>query len=520
MKKITLLVFCFIASCTLGFAQTYWHASHPGSDFYNLMGYITIDGEESFSESLEIGTFLGETCVGADWYPWEEGGHLLYFGTFYGTVGNVVTFKLYNHDSGEILDLNCEVTATLTENRGCIGCNWPDEELFVFAFTTPSTSQTYELPIPAYGAGNTGGYHLISSPVTEEITPSTGNGFVSGNFDLYYFNQATEMEWINYDPNEFTIQSTKGYLYASEGGTTLEFTGTAYSGDGVIPLVYSEANPSTEMRGWNLIGNPFPNENGATINKACYVMKADGTDLDPKGANTLIPAMNGVFVKATGTGQSATFTPSNGDNPGNANVVVNILKDRGVAMDRAIVCFDNNGTLPKFMLNPDNTKVYIPQEDGNYAVVNSNIENSLPVNFKANEDGNYTLKIEVNDIRMEYLHLIDNMTGADVDLLVQPDYQFSATSHDYESRFTLVFKATTGVNEQTQQSFCFVNGRSLYFCEDVEGADFSLVDMTGRTLCNKVLKGNGVDLSSLSQGVYVVRLANGNEVKVQKVVIR
>ena len=53
---------------------------------------------------------------------------------------------------------------------------------------------------------------------------------------------------------------------------------------------------------------------------------------------------------------------------------------------------------------------------------------------------------------MAYLHLIDNMTGADVDLLSPegviagedpqsptPSYTFTAKTTDYESRFKLVF---------------------------------------------------------------------------------
>jgi hypothetical protein len=52
-------------------------------------------------------------------------------------------------------------------------------------------------------------------------------------------------------------------------------------------------------------------------------------------------------------------------------------------------------------------------------------------------------------VSFSYLHLIDNMTGADVDLLPllrgqgglnQPaTYTFTAKTTDYESRFKLVF---------------------------------------------------------------------------------
>ncbi len=533
MKKLLIITILVLFGRTV-FSQTHWTPVTGIESTMSVTGVIIIDGVEQQSNQLEIGAFCGDECRGAKKASYNPVWHRYTVPiSICGNDGDIIVFRIFNHDPEVNTELDLQSLNTITFVTNAIIGN-TNATAFQFAFTTPSTSQTYTLNIEGYGAGNAGGYHLIASPVTEAITPSTENGFISSNFDLYYFDQNGDdeyNEWINYkaedyeqngtiNPNFGNIVSGKGYLYASEGGTTLQFTGTAYSGDGVIPLVYSETNPDATMHGWNLIGNPFLNENGAIIDRAGYKMKADGTDLEAFDANTVIPAMNGVFVKATEEGENVTFAPNVVNNSNAAKIVVNVLKDRGVAMDRAIVRFDNSSTLPKFMLNPDNTKVYIPQGGEDYAVVNSNIENSMPVNFKASEDGNYTLKIEVNDVRMEYLHLIDNKTGADVDLLVQPDYQFSATNHDYESRFTLVFKAMTGVNEQTQQTFCFVNGRNLYFCEDVEGADFSLVDMTGRTLCNKVLKGNGVDLSSLSQGVYVVRLTNGNDVKVQKVVVR
>ena len=516
MKKITLFVFCLIASCTIGYAQTYWHASHPGNGFYNLMGYITIDGEESFSESLEIGSFNEDgTCVGADWYPWEEEGHLLYFGTFYGNVGDVVSFKLYDHESGEILDLNCEVTATLTEDKGCIGCNWPDEELFIFAFTTPA-AEPHHLTIEGYG-DNEGGYHLIASPVTEPITPSVENGFLteSGtNYDLYYFDQQGDSdgnEWINYNPNQFTIQSTKGYLYASKAGTTLEFAGTDYNGDGIVPLEYYETNQSQNMWGWNLIGNPFPQD--ATIDLACYKMNGEGTELEPFDGGATVEAMNGVFVKATGTNQSAEFSTTSG-NGSHAKVVLNVMQNRGANIDRAIVSLNGNSSLPKFMLNPENTKIYIPQGGEDYAVVSST-DNELPVSFKAKENGTYTLKVAVENTEMYYLHLIDHIAGNDVDLLANPSYTFEANSGDFANRFTLVMSNTEGVDEH----FAYYNGIG-WTISNTGQATLQVIDMTGRIVNNTAIDGvTQLDINA-APGVYMLRLVNGNDVKVQKVVVR
>ena len=39
------------------------------------------------------------------------------------------------------------------------------------------------------------------------------------------------------------------------------------------------------------------------------------------------------------------------------------------------------------------------------------------VNFKAEENGTYTISVDVDNVEMDYLHLIDNLTGDDIDLL-------------------------------------------------------------------------------------------------------
>ena len=520
MKKlIVLLTACFVSSFL--FAQHFIPTEIGYQLSMGITASIKIDGEApNYQDNeLEIGVFCGNECrnargsageivpIYAYWYSLGSSIHYLR-----GTItvnceaGEKLTFKLYDCVQGIELDLiSPEVTAR--EDGYGIAYN-----PYVIDFTTPAPQPTtYELPITGY-SGTADRYYLISSPIGE-VRPAEVENMTTGEFDLYYFDQAQQLEWINIENGNTPLEAGKGYLYANSATTTLRFTGTPYSGTGTFPLSYTEDNPDEIMRGWNLVGNPFPNE--ASVNLDHYVMNELGTDLIT--STERVAAMNGIFVKATATGQNVIFSQNS---EGKSQVAINVLKDRGAAIDRAIVRFDANSILPKFMLDSNNTKIYIPQSGSQYAVVSSDNVNSLPVNFKARENGNYTLSIDITEVRMEYLHLIDNMTGADVDLLVQPDYHFTASSHDYEARFTLVFRAMTGVEEQGQQSFCFVNGRNLYFCEDVEGTTLSLVDMTGRTVRHETLKGNGVSLSNLSEGIYVVRLTNGNDTKVQKIVVK
>ena len=510
MKKVFLLLSALII-VGITEAQTHWNAGNF-KNYKMVKGIILIDGEEQNSASLEIGAFCGEECrasIKAQLFPPTQQYVVnLSIGTDLDNPNETIVFRIFDHSVGDLgEELLLESTNNLVLDNfdpvGTIGA-W-----YQFSFTTPS--QTFELPITGY-SGTADRYYLISSPIGE-VSPAEVENMTTGEFDLYYFDQAQQLEWINIENGNTPLEAGKGYLYANSATTTLRFTGTPYSGTGTFPLSYTEDNPDEIMRGWNLVGNPFPNE--ASVNLDHYVMNEFGTDLITSSGP--VAAMNGIFVKATAANQNVTFSQNS---EGKSQVAINVLKDRGAAIDRAIVRFDANSILPKFMLDSNNTKIYIPQSGSQYAVVSSDNVNSLPVNFKARENGNYTLSIDITEVRMEYLHLIDNMTGADVDLLVQPDYHFTASSHDYETRFTLVFRAMTGVEEQGQQSFCFVNGRNLYFCEDVEGSTLSLVDMTGRTVRHETLKGNGVSLSNLSEGIYVVRLTNGNDTKVQKIVVK
>lgn len=376
-----------------------------------------------------------------------------------------------------------------------------------------TASNPYTLDITGYGS-NAGGYYLIASPVTQEITPSAENGFLTSAYDLYYFDQNGDgegNEWFNYEANTFTIQSKKGYLYASQTNTQLQFAGTACT-DGNVPLEYSTAtNISESMRGWNLIGNPLAED--ATISQACYVMNEGGTELEAAASGKLIPAMNGVFVKATGADQSVTFTPNSTSKEG-AKIDINVLKDRGATIDRAIVSLGEGSTLPKFMLNPRNTKIYIEQGGDDYAVVSSN-EDEIPVCFKAASNGTYTLNVAVQNAELDYLHLVDNLAGTDTDLLANPNYTFEANTGDYASRFTLVLRNTTGLVEH----FAFYNGHNWTISNDGE-ALIQVVDVMGRILNSKEICGNAEINISQPAGVYMLRLVNGSDVKVQKVVVR
>ena len=367
-------------------------------------------------------------------------------------------------------------------------------------------AESYTLNITGYASDDTkDGYYLIASPVS--VNPATVAGMTDGDFDLYYYDDAEELEWRNYKTSAFNLTPGTGYLYAKKATTenpSYEFTltGAPYAGQ-----------PIQLIQGWNLVGNPYGQT--AYITNEYYVMNGEGSDLVP-GEGNAIDAMQGIFVNATEAG-TMTFSTS-GNAKAHEQVVMNVTRNRGTAVDRAIVRFDEGQQLPKFQLFENSTKLYIPQGNEDYAIVRSAAQGEMPVSFRASENGTYTIAVEAENVDMNYLHLIDNMTGADVDLLATPNYTFEARTNDYTSRFRLVFSAN-GIDGQTAETFAFFNGTS-WTVSNTGDATLQVVDITGRIISSETINGNATISLNQPAGIYMLRLVNGNDVKVQKVVVR
>ena len=148
------------------------------------------------------------------------------------------------------------------------------------------------------------------------------------------------------------------------------------------------------------------------------------------------------------------------------------------------------------------------------------------MNFKAESEGVYMLYFDTDSLTFDYLHLIDNFTEDDVDLLETPNYTFNVEATDEEDRFLVVFDPS-GIEVPTDHLteygenggvFAYICNGEIRLVETCYDASLQVVDMTGRV----VVQGdamNRVSTSGLTKGVYVLRLINGKDVKVQKMVV-
>ena len=397
--------------------------------------------------------------------------------------------------------------------------------------------------IEGYGANydaetnNNGNYYFISTPhncsyFEQNTTFPYVLNVTDGEYDLYAFDPTQTLEWINYknNPNHADFHTgnntglffLKGYLYANEDDTDLEYIGTVSSSLNNILLTdlftYNSAS-TDDWNGWRLVGNPYTCDayisyvdgNGNALSADFYTMDNSNTYTLLSSSDALAP-LTGAMVNfsATGTVQFASEAPAKANRTGMINM--NLVKGNKT-VDQARVRF-GQGYNMQHMSFRNNSSIYMPVDNNEYAVVYTEEQGEMPVNFKAESNGSYTISFNTENVELGYLHLIDNMNGNDVDLLANPSYSFEAKTTDYESRFKLVF--ATGNNDD---NFAFYSNGS--FVINNEGnATLQVIDVNGRIMKSESIYGcSSIDMNA-AQGIYMLRLINGDNVKVQKVVVR
>ena len=271
-------------------------------------------------------------------------------------------------------------------------------------------------------AGNK--WYFIASPVG--AAPTNVNDLT----DLYYYDEQ-EHYWRNKKNTAnaagFNFAIGKGYLCANADPTlqntpetiALTFTGTPVFGSTYnVPVTYNETTSGGDdntLAGWNLVGNPFGS--AATIAIPCYTLRG-AMNMASVTAGTTISACEAVMVQASSEGQ-VTFTKATAGETPQPNqlqltVAQQVVTRSGMnsqVNDNAIINFNAGSQLEKFAFNADAAKLYIPQNGKDFAIVSAEGQGEMPVNFRAAKNGTYTLTVNPEGVEMNYLHLIDNMTG-------------------------------------------------------------------------------------------------------------
>ena len=362
------------------------------------------------------------------------------------------------------------------------------------------------------------GWYFIASPVNGADFPTGTNN----DQDIYQLDW-TNSQWLNLQKDAHSsllyagFQRGTGYLYASKETRTLSVTGE------IQPLSSNDvATVTLAVDGWNLIGNPLTCK--VTVSTA-FSELVNASAVTNKDAGAAINPFQGIAVYGT-AGDVVTFTKATSQNAVPSNNALQMTLSQTVAsrgsvssevVDNAIVKFNGNSSMPKFLMLEGKAKLYIPQDNKEFAIVSVEAQGEMPVNFKANEDGQYTLTVNAENMEMNYLHLIDNLTGADIDLIANPSYTFNANASDYASRFRIVF-AGNGIEENLNESesFAFIGSDGQLIVSGT--GTIQILDMMGRVISAKSTEEH-ISTNGMASGVYVLRLI-GEKVKTQKIVVR
>ena len=154
-------------------AQNHWASQSAAyEDNMTLTGIILINGVEQQTTALEVGAFCGEECRGAMrpvlFPPTQQ--YVVQM-TIYGEVGDLITFRLYDHDMGE--ELYTVPPDPITFSTTSLGALMDPYELNFLHIVTIAASAS-----PSEGGTVSGmGEYASGSNCTLTATPSQGYYF-------------------------------------------------------------------------------------------------------------------------------------------------------------------------------------------------------------------------------------------------------------------------------------------------------------------------------------------------------
>lgn len=378
---------------------------------------------------------------------------------------------------------------------------------------------------------NPTGWQFISSPMKNAAT--AGFETADDKYDLFKYDgdvaTPEDLEWINYKGHkdkdfEAKFQQGRGYMASYAENGIAEFVGefnnaTSFTFDG-LKYHDDDIDIKNQIDNFHLLGNPFTfnmkwnNDNIAAsglVEGYAVVTTAGGYTYATTGE---IKVGDGFFVKVEGDAPSLTYT-ANTRGRNKDNNYINLIASGKAGQDNVIINFADNGRdgfdkLENF--NKNIAEIYVKENESRYGILNySEDVEEINIYFNAKQMGYYTINALTN-ADFANVTLVDRLTGVETNILTD-SYTFQAMADDAPDRFIL------RMNRQVEsESFVYRSGEELII--NAEGS-VQIIDVMGRIVySNEIVNDNHrVNIGSLKNAAYIVRVVSANEVKTQKVVI-
>jgi len=367
----------------------------------------------------------------------------------------------------------------------------------------------------------------------------------------------------------------RGYDLNIGASSVVDLMGTLNNGPQTIANL---ARDTQTQSGWQLLGNPYPSPLDfsqttgiATTNmdNAVYVYQSTGqyvgsyrSYVNGMGGSPLVAAMQGFFMRVTTPNQMASValtnearvtsfatTPSFNRTAADSRPQVRLrLQGSTPLIDETTVYFENGATEA---FDPRFDAFKLPNSSG--MSVSSLITNgelsinglasltsaavTVPLKVQVSGPGSYSLNA-IDLLNFDSAHpafLLDNQTGARIDLSKQAVYSFTANTASQVGRFSLYFGPATPLAtapaavanlvklfpNPAKGSFTVVVPAEL----GRAAVTATLFNQLGQQVAQQVLPMTAAgasaqfDVSYLSMGVYTLRLASGDNQVTKRVVV-
>ncbi len=382
----------------------------------------------------------------------------------------------------------------------------------------------------AWDSENKTGWYTISTPTSstgfgdvENLKPMDGDNRL---YDIYRYKEST-MTWENsigagFDDDMF--EEGRGYLYRKGDTDALEFAGTINVAESYKQSLTVDASVEG-LRGFALLGNPYSHNitlkhvvaDGNTLD-ACYVLTGEDawtTKLTAENDDEIAPCQ-GFLVQATTAGDAYIHKTAQSSKGRANNDYIKFIVANNQYEDVTFALFDEGHGLNKINHRNSNIQqIYIPKDGESFAVATmADNTQSFNLNFKAMTMGQYKLSFKTKG-EFNYLHVIDRMTGEDIDMLLEGEYSFIGSPQDSEARFIVHLGYLPNYDNNGEDIFAYQNGSDIIVSGEGE---LQIFDVIGRMVSTQNV--NGTELINVNaQGVYVLRLV-GTDIKTQKIVVR
>lgn len=389
------------------------------------------------------------------------------------------------------------------------------------------------------------GWQFISMPMTNV----SYTDFTSlGEHDLYKYDGSKENEWLNYkEGNDFEEGSFKlghGYLATLKDVTTATVYGTLNVANPFASRQFTyivEDDKVKDLSRFHLVGNPFTYDikwSDFNIIGKVYNIETDQVEEkqlfvngfavangggykyhDPniENSDATIKVGQGFFVKILENYATLGYQPNIRSSKEKSNSI-NVIASGKAGQDNVVINFagQSEGFDKLQNFNKDIATVFVANNGKRYGIANVD-ENvaEVELSFVASQMGHYSISLDVNG-EFETVTLVDRFTGIETNMLLEDEYNFTATSNDSHNRF--VVRLANGQEPTANSQFVYQSGEELIL--SIEGS-VQIVDMLGRVVYyNEHANGdNRINVAEFNDAAYVVRVVNEEGVKVQKVVI-